>query len=68
MLPCCLENLFSRMVLLRKVTERQDDGGSRNVLCDKIDFRKTADAGTINQVVLHGFIAEGIPLPDQLNP
>jgi len=56
------------MVLLRKVTERQDDGGSRNVLCDKIDFRKTADAGTINQVVLHGFIAEGIPLPDQLNP
>ena len=59
--------VLPQLLLLQTVAECQDGGGIRNVVCDRIDSRLAADAGNINQLILHGRIAEGIPVLHQVN-
>ena len=51
-----------------EMTERQDGGGSRDVVADWISPGNAADAGNINPFILHGLITEGTPVLHQMNP
>ena len=57
--PCSLKcsptpsKIFSPNGCFSKMAECQDGAGIRNVVCDQINSGKAADAGTINQLILH---------------
>jgi len=58
---------YSEMVLLQQVPERENRGLIRDPVTDHVDPRETAHGGHLDQGLLHGRIAERIPLLKQVD-
>ena len=56
------------IVLLQQVPERQDRGLIRDPVTDQFDASESAHRRHLDQCILHGWIAEVIPLLQQMNP
>ena len=63
-----LKDLLPQIVLLQQVPERQDRGLIRNPLSDQVDPCKSAHDRYLDQRILHGWIAQVIPLLHQMDP
>lgn len=56
------KNLLAQLVLLQKVAEGQDRCLIRDSITDQLDAGKAAHRGHLDQSLLHGRVAERIPL------
>ena len=63
-----LENLLTKIVLLQQMPERKDRGLIRDPIADQSDAGKAAHRRYLDQRILHRWIAEVIPLLQQMNP
>jgi hypothetical protein len=62
-----LKDLFAEIVLLQQVPERQNGGLIRDPITDHVDPSETAHRWHLDQSILHRWIAEGIPLLEQVD-
>jgi len=63
----CLKDLFAQIVLLQQMPEGQDRGLIRNPIADQFDAGKAAHGGHLDQGLFHRWIAERIPLLQQVD-
>ena len=63
-----LKDLHAQRALLQQVAEGQDRGFIRDPATDQLDAGKAAHGGHLDQGLLHGLIAERIPLLQQMDP
>lgn len=64
----CFENLLIQIVLLHQLPERKDRGLIRDPVADQSDAGKATHDGYLDQRILHRWIAEVIPLLQEMNP
>jgi len=62
-----LEDLLTKFIFLKQVTEDQDRGRIWDSVADQVDPSETAHGGYIDQRLFHTWIAEAIPLLHQMN-
>lgn len=62
-----LINLLSKVVLLQQVPERQDHGLVSDPVADHVNPREPPHRRLLDQGILHGWIAERVPLLHQVN-
>ena len=63
-----LKDLLAQIVLLQQVAEGQDRGLIRDPVADQLDAGKAAHGGHLDQGLFHGWVAERIPLLQQVDP
>jgi hypothetical protein len=61
-----LTNLSAEIVLLQQMPERENRGLIRDPIADHIDSCKAAHRGNLDQRILHRWIAEVLPLLQQM--
>lgn len=59
--------LLTQIVLLQQMPERQDRGLIRDSVADHVDPCETAHRGHLDQLILHGWVAEVVPLLQQVD-
>ena len=62
-----LKDLLTQIVLLQQMLEAQDRGLVRDPVADQIDAGKAAHGGHLGQGLFHRWIAERIPLLQQVD-
>jgi len=65
---CKAVDLLTKLMLLQQVAERENRGLVRDSIADQLDASKAAHGGNLNQSLLHGWVAERIPLLQQVDP
>jgi hypothetical protein len=63
-----LKDPFAQLVLLQQVAESQDRCLIGDPVADQLDAGKAAHGGHLDQGLLHGRVAERIPLLQEMNP
>ena len=61
------KDLFAKLVLLQQVAEGQDRGLIRDPITDQLDAGKAAHGGHLDQGLFHGWVAERIPMLQQVD-
>jgi hypothetical protein len=62
-----LKDLLAQLVLLKQMAEGQDRRFIWNPVADQLDAGKAAHGGHLDQGLFHGWVAERIPLLQQVN-
>ena len=63
-----LKDLLTKVMHLQQVPEGQDRGLIGDPIADQLDAGKGAHVGHLDQGLLHGWVAQRIPLLHKMNP